>query len=393
MKVLTVHNRYVSKWFSGEDLVVDAEVELLRRHGHDVHGFERYSDDIRGPVRLAGAAVSTVWSREARRDLRADIVRVDPDIVHVHSLSPLISPGVIDVAADSGAGVVATLHNFGMFCAGGMLLRDGRSCSDCLGGSALPGLRHGCYRDSRLATAPVTVSQAVHRGRSTWDRVDRFICPSHAVRDRHIAHGLSDRRLVVKPHFVDPMPSAATTHRAGALFVGRLDEAKGAMHLLDAWRALPDVGLDLVGDGPRADEAAAHPVAKRSNVRLLGKRSIADTLERIRDASIVVVPSLAVESFSLVLRDAMAMGKSIVAPERGAPAELLVHGRTGLLYQPGDDQALVGAVRRLVADPELADALRGAVRDEALRLLDADRNHDQLMEIYAAARSRAAERR
>lgn len=282
-----------------------------------------------------------------------------------------------------------TLHNYRRFCTGGMLVRDGEHCEKCLGGTSLPGLRHGCYRDSRLAAIPVTVSQILHGRRRTWDGVHRYICPSETVRDLHLIDGVLGDRLVVKPHFVDPMPGPADGDVGGAVYVGRLNESKGILHLLEAWRALPDIGLTLVGDGPLAGAVAAHPVLCREDVVALGRLSFDDALSAIGEAGVVVVPSLAMETFSLVVRDAMVYGKPIIAPDRGGPADLLDHERSALLYTPGDHGSLAAAVRRLVADPALGKRLGAAARADAIERFDAAANHRQLMAIYAAAHAEA----
>ena len=104
MKVLVVHNRYRSTLPSGENNVVDNEIELLREAGVDVHVFLRSSDEIavmNTRQRLA-VATSPLDGRSSRAALRSLLAAVRPDVVHLHNPYPLISPTVIADARANG---------------------------------------------------------------------------------------------------------------------------------------------------------------------------------------------------------------------------------------------------------------------------------------------------
>src|ERR671919_666044 len=160
MRILVVHNRYRSGQPSGENRVVEQEVSLLRGAGNDVVLYERRSDDISGFSIIGKAAVPArvVWSPADRRRLGGVLAHRRPDVVHVHNTFPLISPSILSVCREAGVPVVATLHNFRLACANGLLFRSGAPCEDCVGRNPWPGVVHGCYRGSRLATIPVAAT-------------------------------------------------------------------------------------------------------------------------------------------------------------------------------------------------------------------------------------------
>ncbi|CAM5278357.1 hypothetical protein STENM223S_11494 [Streptomyces tendae] len=118
MHVLVVHNRYNSAQPSGENNVVDQEVELLRAAGHRVGVFERRSDDIAGRSLPGKAAVPLLvpWNPAVRSELAARLRAERPDVVHVHNVFPLLSPAVLAACADAGVPAVATLHNYTQIC-------------------------------------------------------------------------------------------------------------------------------------------------------------------------------------------------------------------------------------------------------------------------------------
>jgi len=73
---------------------------------------------------------------------------------------------------------------------------------------------------------------------------------------------------------------------------------------------------------------------------------------------VVVVPSVVLESFGLVVREAFAAAAPVIASRIGALEEAVRDGTDGLLVQPGDEAALAAAMRRFVDDPRLLETLR-----------------------------------
>ena len=357
MHVLVVHNRYSSAQPSGENKVVDQEVALLRGAGHRVGLFERRSDDIAARSLPGKAAVPLLvpWNPAVRRELAARLRADRPDVVHIHNVFPLLSPAVLAACADAGVPAVATLHNYTQVCPPGTLQRDGRPCTECVGTSPLPAVRHGCYRDSRLATVPLAVSLSANRRR--WRTgVARFLCISAAQRDVLVRADMPAERLVVKHNFV---PDPGTT-RVGAgehlLYLGRLAETKGVRLLMAAWdRIAADggVGLPLViaGAGPLEPEVTAW-AAGRDDVRHVGLLDPVQCRDAVARSVAVVAPSTWLEAFGLVVVEAMAAGVPTVAAGHGAFVELIADGVTGLLHRPGDPASLASGIRRIVADPD-----------------------------------------
>ncbi|WP_327352049.1 glycosyltransferase [Streptomyces sp. NBC_01304] len=368
MHVLVVHNRYSSGQPSGENKVVDQEVALLREAGHRVEVFERRSDDIADRSLLGKVAVPLLvpWNPSVRRELTARLRADRPDVVHVHNVFPLLSPAVLAACADAGVPAVATLHNYTQVCPPGTLQRDGRPCTECVGGSPLPAVRHGCYRNSSLATVPLAVSLSVNR-RRWWSGVERFLCISAAQRDVLVAAGMPAERLAVKHNFV-PDPGE---RRAGAgehvLYLGRLAEVKGVRLLMAAWdeiAASGGVGVPLViaGAGPLESEVTAW-AAGRDDVRYVGLYDAAESRKAVARSVAVVAPSTWLEAFGLVVVEAMAAGVPAVAAGHGAFVELVEDGVTGLLHQPGEAASLASCIRRIATDPDRNKELGRAARN------------------------------
>ncbi|MFI8849319.1 glycosyltransferase [Streptomyces sp. 891-h] len=356
MHVLVVHNRYASAQPSGENKVVDQEVGLLRAAGHRVEVFERRSDDIAARSLLGKAAVPLLvpWNPAVRTELAARLRTSRPDVVHVHNVFPLLSPAVLAACADAGVPAVATLHNYTQICPPGTLQRDGRPCTDCVGSAPLPAVRHGCYRNSRLATVPLAVSLSVNR-RRWWSGVERFLCISAAQRDVLVRSGMPPERLAVKHNFVPDPGDCRAGDGEHLLYLGRLAEAKGVRLLMAAWDRIAaegGVGVPLViaGAGPLEQEVTAW-AAGRDDVRYAGLYDPAECRQAIARSVAVVAPSTWLEAFGLVVVEAMAAGVPAVAAGHGAFTELVEDGLTGLLHRPGEPASLAACLRRVTAEP------------------------------------------
>ncbi|MCQ4042798.1 glycosyltransferase [Streptantibioticus rubrisoli] len=356
MHVLVVHNHYSSAQPSGENKVVEQEVGLLRAAGHQVEVFERRSDDIAARSLLAKAAVPLLvpWNPAVRAELTARLRAERPDVVHVHNVFPLLSPAVLAACADAKVPAVATLHNYTQICPPGTLQRDGRPCTECVGSAPLPAVRHGCYRNSRLATVPLAVSLSVNR-RRWWSGVQRFLCISAAQRDVLVRAGMPPERLVVKHNFVPEPGTCRADAGEHVLYLGRLAQAKGVRLLMAAWdeiAASGGVGVPLVvaGAGPLEREVTAW-AAGRDDVRYAGLLGPQECRMAVARSVAVVAPSTWLEAFGLVVVEAMAAGVPAVAAGHGAFVELVEDEVTGLLHRPGEPVSLASCLRRITADP------------------------------------------
>src|SRR5689334_15798820 len=165
MKVLIAHNSYQRP--GGEDVVASQEAALLRRMGDQVIEYRRSNNDIKDMNRRA-VLKTTLWSSDAYRDLTTLIRQDKPEIAHFHNTFPLISPAAYYACRKNDVPVVQTLHNFRLFCLRADLYRNNSICELCLGTIPWAGIRHRCYRDSRLQTIAVAAMLAVHRWLRTW---------------------------------------------------------------------------------------------------------------------------------------------------------------------------------------------------------------------------------
>ncbi|PZM92306.1 MAG: glycosyl transferase family 1, partial [Actinobacteria bacterium] len=319
MKVVIAHNRYRKTQPSGENTIVDFEIEQLTAAGVTVLPFLRSSDEIEtfSAREKALLPLSPIYAHRAQRELSRLIEEHRPDVVHLHNPYPLLSPWIVWTAHRHRVPVVHTVHNYRQVCSPGLYFRDGRVCQECRGRLlGMPAVRHACYRGSRAQSALMATTLALHR--PTWRSVDRFIALTSAIADHLRDFGIPEQRIVIKPNAVpDPGPPAPAGD--GFLFLGRLSPEKGLNLLLDAWQRHPEGTLGtlrIAGDGelrPLAEAAAA----RRRDVVFLGPLDRDGVRDALWQTAVVVVASTWHDVLPTVVIEALAHGRPVLGTALG----------------------------------------------------------------------------
>ena len=369
-------------------MVFEQERKLLESAGHQVVTHCRSNDEVNDSsiwqrVRLAK---NTVSSAESRQQVLNLLRQHHFDVVHVHNTFMMISPSIYSACREAGVPVVQTLHNYRLLCPAANFYRDGHTCEECTEHSVWRGVQHGCYRDSRAATATVAVMLTVHRRRGTWtESVDSYVALSEFARRKFIAGGLPADKISVKPNFVQPDPGERSNGGgAYAAYVGRLASEKGPGTMISAWKLLSkSVPLVVVGDGPLLEELQNQGREYGlTNISFRGRLSREQAQAVMKGASFVVIPSECYENFPMGMAESFACGVPVICSRLGALEELMSDGRTGLHFTSGSPQDLAAKVEWAWSNPESMRAMGKAARKEYETRYTAERNYPLLMDIY-----------
>jgi glycosyltransferase involved in cell wall biosynthesis len=294
------------------------------------------------PIRSAGA--SAIYTARLARRLRA----LRPDLVHTWSLKAALYGTA--AARLARLPVVVHLH-------------------DRLAEDYLPGPAAGLVRTvvKRLPVAVVATSEATRRT---------------------LGDAASAAFVVHPPVEIDPRPRVASgDFRVG--LVGRIARWKGQDVFLRAFAAaFPSggaratlVGAPLFGEESYERElrSLCSELGLDGRVELVGFRE--DVAAELARLDVLVHASVVPEPFGQVVVEAMAAGVPIVAAAAGGPAEIEDDGVSGLLYEPGNVQALAAQLGRLRDDPALRDRLAAEGRRVAERFAP-ERVARELEQVY-----------
>jgi N-acetyl-alpha-D-glucosaminyl L-malate synthase BshA len=237
-------------------------------------------------------------------------------------------------------------------------------------GSAAP-LCVGTLHGTDVTHPPRGVDIAVLRHTDVWTTVS----PSYAT----LAHERLrlGRRPTVIPNFLhaahvpqsaDFTEPRARRRRPRLVHVSNfrpVKEPRGVAHIFAAVRAHHDAELWLIGDGPELPRVmdVVQRAGLERDVRVLGYRT--DVAHQLAQCDVLVMSSLE-ESFCLAALEAMAAGLTVVGTAVGGFAELAEHGRTAVLYPPGDYAGAALSLGELLTDHPLRLELRRAARERAL---------------------------
>ena len=245
--------------------------------------------------------------------------------------------------------------------------------------------------DAALHSSPLG-RMYLHRRRELWEQATTFLCVSEWIGHNALKCGFPSEKLRVLPIGIDVEsfhPPDSRPKEQLVLFVGRMVEKKGCVHLLRAMREveaqIPEARLVIIGDGPLRAALEAEARVSLRRCEFVGAASP----ELVRDwmcrASVVAVPSVVAtngdsEGLCLVVCEAQAVGLPVVA-FRGPGIEV-VDGETGLLVPQRDENALAHALLALLQNESLAARMGAAGRRRVERLFNLRRQTALLEEQY-----------
>lgn len=347
---------------------------------------------------------------------RQVLAQFAPEVVHFHNYLSL-GDDLVGIAHSTGAGVVYTLHDYGLICPNNLLLRsDGGLCGKnapdffqdccpqtirCSGGRVptlvrrLPPLfrwqkfaanqpgpipRATLTGLVRLATrvlgAPELTAFDAKRDfyfdstRRIFTRTHLFIAPSNYLRERFIRCGLQPEHIVHERygirHFPQPKHLLATDGKIRFGYIGAFHAHKGINVLLEAFRGLGDSAtLHIHGSSFGSPVSEAHfrrITADPSSGIVLHGRYDNDRLgEILASLDAIVVPSVWYENSPLTIQEAQVAGVPVITAGEGGMAELVRDGIDGLHFRLGDSEDLRRVLQAVITHPaQLADMRRHA---------------------------------
>ncbi len=390
MKILAIHNFHRKGSASGDDQVFKSETALLENHGNEVIRYTVSNDDFdhAGIIGKIAGTLGMLWSFKNYRAVKKIIAQEEPDIVHVHTFFPLLSPSILFAAKRSGAKVVATLHDTRLICPCATSLRGTELCNRCGDGHYFRMCIYGCFKNSKLQSFIVAWIFTYHRFKqSFYKEIDKYICLNE--NQIRLLEDISyDRDKIVKKYNFVPdeqgnleMIKIDDLPERYVVFYGRIGEEKGIRVLMKIWNKLPNIPLIVMGSGPLEEEFKSW-ANEHNNVYFLGYTQHDRCLSIVKNCEFVIFPSIWYEGCSMVEIEAESLGKGLIATDLGFSAEAIENGVNGYKIALGNVDGFINCVEELWSKPEECQRLgKNARKDYEAKYLPED-NYQQLMEIY-----------
>ncbi len=297
--------------------------------------------------------VRTIYSAEARRNLRLVLEDFQPDVCHLNNFNYQLTPSIIleivrwrrETGRDCR--IVFTAHDFQLVCPNHMLNNPitHENCEKCLGGHFFNCVKGKCIHGSTAKSAIGAMEAILWNAVKVYRHIDAIICCSRFLKGKMDTNPLFAGKTIAMHNFVDRPEAAAADKGDYVLYFGRYSEEKGVRLLLEAARALPEIPFVFAGKGPLEAELNDIP-----NIRNVGFQSGEELARLIREARFSLCPSQWYENCPFSVMESIAHGTPVLGADIGGIPELVIPGETGALFTPGDAADLTEKLRTLWSD-------------------------------------------
>lgn len=293
------------------------------------------------------------------------LLKENPDIIHAHGYQVFTTDAALTVSKIKKIPLVLTLHGFPR---------------------GFDKLTHRAYFNLI--------------GKETLKRAKKIISVSRMVAHEFRVIGVPKEKIAIVPNGVDleeykQLPTGdlfrkrldIKENEKVVLTVGRLEKIKGFQYLI---KALPSIikevgSTKLVIAGPDFNYGATlKKLTEETNVQdhviFYGPINGKEKFEAFSAANIVAVPSL-YEGFGMLLLEAMAAGKPLVATNTGAAPEIIQNGKNGILANLGNVEDLAGKIIKLLSDDQLMYLISQESR-KTVEAFDWEKVSEQIHKLY-----------
>jgi glycosyltransferase involved in cell wall biosynthesis len=383
MRILCVHNQFQK--YAGSDAVFVSDAEMLAQHT-EVTNYTRHSNEIAAanPLQQLGLGMEALYSRRTVREITELVGRFRPDIAYVHNVFPLISPSLYDVLYRLRVPSVHIIHDYRLWCPNSRFYVNDHVCEACKMGNYWPAVAKGCVRGNVAYSALYASSLYLNRKLGLARKIGGYICLTDFTKNLLLQAGEPERKLYICPNHIDT--SSITPQFGGGryvLYLGGLYRDKGVLTVAKAFAKLPHIPLKFVGTGAAEEELREFISSNNmSNVELVGFKGGQEKLEYVRNSMFTMVPSHYYENFPLVVLEAFASGKPVVASAQGAMLSIIQSEQTGLLFQSENSDDLAAKVSWLYDRPEQIESMGRKARSVVENNYDSRLRFPSLQAIF-----------
>ncbi|WLR41508.1 glycosyltransferase [Bacillus carboniphilus] len=248
-------------------------------------------------------------------------------------------------------------------------------------------------KDDSLLEGAFNSRNYVKNRRKLYNENVYYIAISKFIKGKLIQNGFPSERIFVNYIGTDTKeltPASSLNKKNKILFVGRLVENKGCSYLINAVKNLKqieDLEVEVIGDGPLKKDLFALSKTISFNIQFSGPQPHKVVLERMKEAKILCVPSVEVESgasegLGMVFVEAAALGIPVVSFQTGGIPEIVQHGQTGYLAKPKDVNQLSTYLDLLLKDDSKWKEMSLEARVFVEKFFDLSKQTQKLENIY-----------
>jgi len=341
---LQIHNDYQIP--GGETKTAYLIADLLERNGIRVIRYYKTNMEYEGESGVVGkikTGFHALDNPETTREIEAILEQNHVDFALVHNVVSVISNAAYKALIKRGIPIIKYLQNYNLVCLNGAL-DHGEVCERCQKNN-LVGVKCKCYKGS---TAYSFIKYLIKRDmdKHILPHISAFMPNSEFVMKEHVRRGIDGSKMYVMYNYVDIPQIEYAGERNYYLYFGRLTGEKGVMTTINAFEKMSDQRLVIMGSGTLEEEVKKR-AEKSSNIEFIGSREGQELLEYVAKAKAVIVPSEWDEPLPRTILEAYSQGTPVIGANRGGIPELIEEGKTGVVFEAGNENALKNAVNQI----------------------------------------------
>ncbi len=295
--------------------------------------------------------IKTIYSKEARKKIRAVLEDFEPDICHLNNFNYQLTPSVIleivkwRKQKGKECKIFYTAHDLQLVCPNHLCRNPNtnENCTKCLEGSFFNCTKGKCIHGSSVKSLIGTLEASFWKMKGTYKYIDKIICCSHFMKTKLDTNPLFRDKTVAIHNFIDGTPNTEKVEKKDyVLYFGRFSEEKGVKTLIEVCRQLPDIKFIFAGTGPLEAE-----INKISNIENVGFKT-GDALRKIiSEARFTLCPSECFENCPFSVMESQIYGTPVLGANIGGIPELISVGKTGELFESRNEEELKTKIKKL----------------------------------------------
>ncbi|HRY36480.1 MAG TPA: glycosyltransferase [Candidatus Magasanikbacteria bacterium] len=360
MKILQANKFYYHR--GGAEKIFFDTIAGLREKGNEVQEFSmNHLQNLKSPyekyfiseVDLTGG--KNIWHNfwhlfnSAEVETKLNLLfkeKGKPEVAHLHNVYHQLSASIFKKLKRSKIPTVLTVHDVQVMCPNHRMIRNNSLCERCHKHKYYQCVLGKCVDGSFIKSKVAALEAYYYWLKGIYQDVDVFITPSAFFKEKMIAWGFPEQKIkVIRNPYLPPKQVPPLGDKI--LYLGRLHQEKGIRYFMESLLLLRDYPVIIAGNGP--EEKWVEEFIKKNNLKNVEMAGwVADNKweEIIKQAKVVVVPSLFYENCSISILEALGYGRLVVATDRGGNRELVIDGKTGFLVSPENSTELAAGIKK-----------------------------------------------
>lgn len=333
-------------------------------------------------------AINLIFSNKANNKLSHLIKHTKPDIAHIHNIYHHMPLSILYTLKNKRIPAVMTVHDYKLICPNYSLFTNGEYCDKCKKHKYYNAITHKCLKESYIASSLACLEMYFCKLLKTYEKnISLFIAPSRFVQKKLTGFGINKNKIHYLPHSID-LTLFGSSQPTGdyLLYFGKLEEKKGIDILLKAAKTIPGIRIKIAGSGTYEKELKKISQSENlENIDFLGHKGQKDLAAIVKNALLVIVPSLWPEPFGLTIYEAFTASKCVVASNIGAIPEIIKDNKTGILFSPGNYKELSDKIKMLIANKKRIYKIGKNAKEEINNINNPGKHTRELVNLYQQA--------